>query len=388
MKVRGFLIDWQNNEYRKKHGYYGAVSYYRLVKPLQTIGQEFIGKEAEKFKGTPQETYDQLVKGYDILVTTHLDSPIASSWLMFMCRYNGVRFVIDLDDNLFAVQPHNEAYKLGYQPRSRKKSYASAIISLADALIVSTEPLKEYYTKRLKDVWGIEKPIFVNPNRNDIKDFNFKPYEKFKDAIVIGWAGSTSHNEDLKMVMPVLNRLLHEYPKLYLEFLAGVEAEKAPEIFKDLDNDVIGRMKCMGGTLAWKGFPEFLSQQRWNIAIAPLVDDEFNKGKSHIKWMEYSMYKIPTVASKVYPYYKDIGGLKTIQDGKTGFLAKNQEEWYQKLKKLIDDEQLRLEIGQNAYDYVKNNWQYEQAKDKIEEIYKEILKIKPQSVEDLKQYAV
>ena len=87
------------------------------------------------------------------------------------------------------------------------------------------------------------------------------------------------------------------------------------------------------------------------------------------------MYKIPTVASRVYPYYKDIGELKTIEDGKTGYLAKGTKEWYAKLEELVLSKDKRQEIGENAYNYIKENWQYSQNKDKIQEIYDKIYAI-------------
>lgn len=108
----------------------------------------------------------------------------------------------------------------------------------------------------------------------------------------------------------------------------------------------------------------------WDIGIAPLTNSKFNQSKSHIKWMEYSMYEIPTVASKVYPYSKDILGIKTIEDGVTGILCENGE-WEKKLSMLIEDEELRRKIGKQAKEYVAKNWQYDDAK-RILDVAREI----------------
>jgi glycosyltransferase involved in cell wall biosynthesis len=90
--------------------------------------------------------------------------------------------------------------------------------------------------------------------------------------------------------------------------------------------------------------------------------------------MEYASYKIPTVASNVYPYYKDIQGTKTIEDGVTGYLCE-PKEWYEKLEKLVLDNNLRNRIGENAYYYVKDNWQPQHHIKKWKEAIDTLLKI-------------
>jgi spore maturation protein CgeB len=96
----------------------------------------------------------------------------------------------------------------------------------------------------------------------------------------------------------------------------------------------------------------------WDIGLAPLLDIEFNRCKSHIKWMEYSMSKTPVLASRVYPYYEKIDNKDVIVDGKTGFLFSDENEFKTKLKKLILDIELRKKIGDNAYNYIIKKWQY------------------------------
>jgi len=90
--------------------------------------------------------------------------------------------------------------------------------------------------------------------------------------------------------------------------------------------------------------------------------------------MEYSMIKIPTVASRVYPYFIELDGKDTIRDGETGFLCSTPEQWEKTLSKLIEDEELRIKIGQQAYNYIKDNWQYKDSKieEKLDSLLQEI----------------
>jgi glycosyltransferase involved in cell wall biosynthesis len=228
--------------------------------------------------------------------------------------------------------------------------------SLATGLFTSTLPLKEKTEKHLKEVHGIKKDIFVLPNCNDYLDWLY-PTEKHNDKIIIGYAGSITHDDDLKLIVPVMNTILEKYKNVQFHLIGAIAKDKQ-DYFKAQFGKFSYRVKIKLGVPAFHFYPEYLAKQNFDIGLAPLAENEFNRSKSHIKWMEYSMYKIPTIASPVYPYCESVDGIKTIQDGKTGFLASDEKEWIEKISILIEDKQKRLEIGQNAYDYVKDHWQY------------------------------
>ena len=163
-----------------------------------------------------------------------------------------------------------------------------------------------------------------------------------------------------------------KYPQLHLDFMGGVELNQVRELFGKFRDEDFRRVTIIGGTTSWVGYPYKLSKTKWDIGICPLIDDEFNRNKSHIKWMEYATYKIPSVASDVYPYREPIDGVKVIEHGKTGFLAKTEKDWEKYLTKLIEDEKLREEIGENAFNVVKENWQMKNNYKQYEDLFKEI----------------
>ena len=83
------------------------------------------------------------------------------------------------------------------------------------------------------------------------------------------------------------------------------------------------------------------------------------------------MYKIPVVASPVYPYNKDVLGIDTIKDGETGLFA-NDNEWEEKLSLLIENEELRKKLGENAYNHIVDKWQYKDNKQTIIDVVEKI----------------
>jgi len=363
-KIALIGTDWNVNEDRKKNNKYGGVTYYRLVKPLlelDTDEYEFVYHGADLMQEAESkgivEFWDDFVSRYDAFIVKAIDNEEACSNLLFFVRKYGKKIILDLDDNLFEVKPDQPAYKY-YAPGKPKRAVVATLISFVDALFVSTQPLADYYKNIVKEMFGTDLKVFVLPNYNDASDFSFEQAKKDPEKTVIGWVGSTTHFNDLKIVLKAMNRLLKEFPNLYFELVGGITHEDAPKLFSDVDDFVLDRVFCGSGTESWDGYPKFLSTLAWDIGIAPLTNDEFNRGKSHIKWLEYSMYKIPTVASRVYPYHMPVLGTETIVDGKTGYLC-DEKEWYSKLKKLVLNKELREEIGNNAYEYVKNNLQYD-----------------------------
>ncbi len=352
--------DWAGNDDRKKNNKFGGVTYYRLIKPLlelESDDYEFTYHGADLLKETEGkstiEFWQQFVKRYDMFIVKHIDNEEACSNLLFFVRKYGKKIILDLDDNLFEVKEDQPAYE-HYGIGKPKRAIISALISMVDGLFVSTRPLADYYKKIIKDIYGVDLKIWVLNNYNDKKDFDFVPAEKEKDKIVIGWTGSTTHFNDLKIVIPALKKLLKEYPNLHIEMMGGLTHEDAPKLFEDVDDKLLDRVFVGSGTESWEGYPKLLSTYKWDIGIAPITDDEFNRGKSHIKFMEYSSYAIPCVASEVYPYF-------IIKDGETGYLCQ-KDEWYIVLKNLIDNKELREKIGKNAQKYVFENLQYKDYK--------------------------
>jgi len=104
-----------------------------------------------------------------------------------------------------------------------------------------------------------------------------------------------------------------------------------------------------------------------DIGIAPLKDTSFNRGKSPLKWMEYSAMRVPTVASDTVVYPEE------IEDGVTGLLAGSEDDWMEKISYLIENEEARKRIGQEAYDDVYERFNFEKNIHKWIEVYQKVL---------------
>jgi glycosyltransferase involved in cell wall biosynthesis len=77
-----------------------------------------------------------------------------------------------------------------------------------------------------------------------------------------------------------------------------------------------------------------------DVGVYPLADDEWSKGKCGFKAIEFMACGVPVVASAV-GVNRDI-----IRDGVNGFLASTDDEWVEKLQRLLADADLRRRFGE------------------------------------------
>lgn len=379
-KILMITTDWAVNEYRIKNNAYGGVSYYRIVKPAQYLRRWFdvdiMGKEIkDESEGKDEIQYMyNLVSKYDMVITKQVDSPQTCANVLFCCQRLGVPLVVDLDDNYYDIREDQPGYKY-YHKGSQSRAVFSAYLSLADAVFVSTEPLKKKYTEALKEIYGIEKDISVLPNSFDFDDFNY-PRGK-SDKLVIGYTGSITHNTDLDIVLPAIREVMKRNKNVEFHVLGAITTQYALNVFSEWDDDEKNRVLLFGGSEAFDKYPELLMSQKFDIGIAPLFDDEFNRGKSHIKWMEYTAMGIPTIASPTYPYKDKILGKNVIKHGKTGLFANTKDEWISELQKLIDNEELRGVLAKNAQKQIEKEW-----------LYKDNIKLWKNAIEKVKEIMV
>ncbi len=90
----------------------------------------------------------------------------------------------------------------------------------------------------------------------------------------------------------------------------------------------------------------------------PLPDDQWTKGKCGFKGLQYMALGIPAIMSPV--------GVNTeiIENGINGFLADTDEEWLDKLKLLIESENLRNTLGKAGRQTVIERYSFNSQKEK------------------------
>ena len=260
------------------------------------------------------------------------------------------KIILDIDDDVFDIDPYNEAYKVFgnkevkhgdkwlWQDKvnidiEKNKAYRESLkwlIKRADVLTVSTERLKERYKE-------FNNNIIIVPNAIDPKDW-IVPNFKEKEEIRIGWSGGVSHYTDWYPIRKDIERIMKEYPQVKL-CIAGAMFEG---IFKNIDKDRVETWHWVDPT----GHGYRMGMMDLDIAIIPLADTPFNANKSCIKFYEFSALKIPTICSNVAPY---------SDEAPKESLTNN---FYESIKSLIENAD--KEMGEKNYKWVMANRNQEQ----------------------------
>ena len=206
-----------------------------------------------------------------------------------------------------------------------------AAVSLCDYVTVSTDPLAE----RVRRVFPSKK-VFVNRNamgREMVALSEDTSECKSGEPVITYLSGSATHDIDFLECAPAVARILDEFPDVRLLVAGELEL---PAYFEQY-----GRRVERHGTVPWQELGE-LHRRTW-VNLAPLeIDSAFTACKSALKYFESGLYGVPTVASDMPAFDRD------IEDGANGFLCRDTDAWYGKIKRLLLDNDLRRRMGAEA----------------------------------------
>lgn len=205
------------------------------------------------------------------------------------------------------------------------------LMGIIDGLTTTNEYLRQKYLESMPE--GSENKTFILPNSIDFD--LFKPFPKKENKkIRIGWVASSSHFNEIWIVNNVLEKLF----KKYGDSIVFVELGDVPDLLKVFE----GKME-FHPFAGLSIYPLKFASLNLDIGICPLVDDEFNGYKSQLKWSEYAALKIPSVVTDTKPY-------ECVEEGITGFKAKDENEFFEKLCLLIENRKLREDMANNAFE--------------------------------------
>ena len=264
-----------------------------------------------------------LKRGIDLLSTLksdiifiHLEAfPFGPPVFEYICsKVFKKKIIYDLDDAIYmgATSSANRMVKFLKCPSKIKK-----IIELSDHVITCNEYLADYAKKYNSNITVIHTSIDTN---------KFKPVENTKkERVVVGWIGSHStvaYLESLKDVFYELRKRTGFILKIVGAGKKGIAINGVEIINVDWSLD--------------KEIDEF---QSLDIGVYPLPDNEWTRGKTGFKTIQYMSVGVPCVVSLVGAN-KDI-----VKEGINGYFADTKDEWIEKLLRLIQNKDLRKRIG-------------------------------------------
>lgn len=250
----------------------------------------------------------------------------------------GKKIYYDLDDDLWTIEETNPA-KLSYTKSTLE--CIEKIISICDGVFTSTEYLKNKLTR-------FNSNVMVVPNLIEIPTTTKEIHNKIR----IGYAGSTSHVGDFS------DKLIYTCKKLFNKY-----NDKIAFVFLGYIPPQLKEFSFFYQGVEPNYYIDVINHLDFDIALIPLSDNEFNKSKSNLKWLDSSICKAVPLVSDVLCYSEVI-------DGENGIIVKD-ELWYDRLEWLINNRDEMEILKLKSYDHVLQNYTWLNAKYKQEEVYKD-----------------
>lgn len=228
----------------------------------------------------------------------------------------------------------------------------NGFIKEADLVTTTTEFLAKEYRQ-------YNKNVVVLPNCIDPFNWN-EPKRNKGDKVRIGFVGSVTFNDEYKHIQGTLDYLKKRDDVEIIVY--GLPPDKDPKY--KLQRKLYRSQLNFWRKYADERVPQSRMYQYFDnindieldLVIIPRKDNYFNRCKSNIKFLEMSMLEIPVVAQSfpdgLSPYDKDI-------NGSNGLLAKDDEDFKEKVTLLIENKELRRKMGKEAKKYVLKNYNIE-----------------------------
>jgi len=268
------------------------------------------------------------------------------------------KLVVDTDDNTDEVPQYAHSFE-DWHPGSFLRRMIRGQYKEADLVTVSTPVLAEVVSKYAKRV--VTVPNCVDTVWHEGVFFREKE-PRHRDDLRIYWGGGANHYDDLLKVKDPLLRICAERPQVKLifsNFLPDWAVSELP-----------AHQAYMIKVAPFADYPKVLAWLCADVAIAPLVDNPFNRSKSHIKYLDYAMARIPGVYERLESY-------ESVYDGLTGLKASTPDEWYTQISLLLDTPSLRSGISQQAIRDVQEHWLIDQYIGRYETMLQELIDSKP-----------
>ncbi|MFT6166933.1 MAG: glycosyltransferase involved in cell wall biosynthesis [Vicingaceae bacterium] len=283
---------------------------YFLYKKGQYVKKALIAKKARRIRKLDVHRMNE----FDIIFIHREALLTGSTYFEREFAKSSAKVVFDFDDAIWLpnVSSGNKALQMLKNP-----SKTEEIISCADMVFAGNDYLAGYASKFCSNVKVIPTTIDTN--------YHKRKKQNTSDRICIGWTGTETTRKYLEMVKPVLQKLTSTYgDKIYFKVICD-QPWSADGI--ELKNE------------KWNKNTEIEQLEEIDIGIMPLTDDQWSRGKCGFKGLQYMAMESATIMSPV--------GVNTeiVIHGKNGFLASSENEWYEQLSTLIDNKELRLQIG-------------------------------------------
>lgn len=252
----------------------------------------------------------------------------------FMLLRNRAKcLVFDFDDAIYLRNASPSELDADYKSFTRKRLFSRTVRN-SDVVVAANNVLAAAAGK-ICDT----KKIKVVPSTVNTSSIISKNTYTLSRPPVIGWTGTKSTLRYLEFIAPALRKAAASH-----DFVLRVVADKSIDI-PGIKTEFV----------KWELESQYTRIKDFDIGIMPLSSDPFSEGKAAYKLIQYMACGVPSVCSPV--------GMNSdvAENGKCALCASSNDEFADAICKLLSDEELRRNIGQNARKAAESKYSLEAA---------------------------
>lgn len=281
---------------------------------------------------------------YDVIFIFREALMLGTTYFERQFAKSKAKVIFDFDDAIWMHQESKSSAPNKNLSWLKNPDKTKDIIALSDLVIAGNQYLADY-AKRFNH------NVEVVPTTIDTEEYLAKKKKDYKrDVVCIGWSGSKTTIDHFEEALPALKTIKEKYGDKVIFKVIGDGDYQLKEL--GIDGD------------PWRKDAELDDLSEIDIGIMPLPNDEWAKGKCGLKGLQYMALGIPTLMSPV--------GVNSeiIKEGENGYLPTNLTEWVEGLSNLVENLDLRIEVGLKGRETVVNSFSVNSNRMKYLEIFK------------------
>lgn len=334
-----------------------GCDYHRIVNPISYMPTGV------------DDTYRLLWMGVDepkiscdiLIYNKYIQTPVD---ILKQMQSNGLKIIVDIDDywDLPIGHPNKQNWD-----NQETKELIEEHIKLADVVFCTSLELQ-------KKVRNLNKNTVVIPNCFPFGADNYKPLPVPHEKITFMYMGGSTHLKDIKLLEGKFKRLGSDtWVRNNAEFiLAGKDKTYQKKFLSNQDRDannqnfiispvINGEYEKMenifANTKSYRTLPstnldEYINYyDQADVALIPLVENNWNSYKSTLKIVECSVKAIPAICSKVAPYWPE------LKDAPGILWVEKPDDWITHIKWSINNPVKVIDLGKTLMEYGKKHFE-------------------------------
>lgn len=233
------------------------------------------------------------------------------------CRDFRIPVIIDYDDNYFAIEEHNPAFRAYDNPYMIEN--IRHMCELADRIWFGTDTLMNIFDQEVGN--GIDEKSEVIRNAIDLELYPIRKPKKYRKCVV--WRGGANHEKDLETFKDPILALMAKYPDHEFVFMGY-----CPEFISDLPHG--SQLKHV----RLSSFPVYiriLYELRPKVIMVPMEDTPFNHPRADSSIMEGTLVGSPVIGPEYIPAYKMTSGIDPY------LLYSDPRDFFEKISAVLDE---------------------------------------------------